>query len=367
MWACLVLAGLPAALTTINLLVFRGPRSTGSAQSARVSILIPARDEEGVIGAAVAAALESEGVEIEVVVIDDGSRDRTAEIVRDWGAKDPRVRLIESPPLPDGWCGKQHACARLAEAARYEWLLFHDADVSLAADAASRLVAEAEAGEADLLSGVPHQETGTFGEKLIIPLIHFVLLGFLPLPAARSSGRPSFAAGCGQVMFARRSAYEATGGHAAVRGFIHDGLSLPRNFRSLGFKTDLVDLTAQSRCRMYDSFQAVWEGFAKNAHEGMATPAGILPWTLLLLGGQVMPFVLALVLATAGHPQLPVALAAVALAWGTRLVLTIRFRQSWLGALLHPLGVAAVVAIQWYALVRRARGQPVLWKGRVPA
>ncbi len=364
----LILAAIPAVLTLINLPFYRAPRSREGAGRPAVSVLIPARDEERSIGACVEAALASEGVDLEVVVMDDHSADATPEIVRAYAALYPRLRLETAPPLAAGWNGKQHACAALARAATQPFLAFVDADVRLTPDGLRRMVDHLERRGAALLSGVPWQHTETLAEKLVVPVIHFVLLGYLPMPGMRWTKRPAFAAGCGQLFLARREAYVAMGGHGAIRGSRHDGLALPRAFRRAGFGTDLADATDVAECRMYRNAREVFDGFAKNATEGMAAPAAIGPWTLLLLGGQTLPGVLLLIAGAAGSPAAAgYAAGATALAYGTRLVLAVRFRQSWLGALLHPLGVAVVVAIQWVAWWRARRGRSVVWKGRAHA
>jgi len=223
-----------------------------------------------------------------------------------------------------------------------------------------------EQSGADLVSGIPRQRTGTLMEKLVVPLIHFVLLGFLPMPGVRWSRRAAFAAGCGQLFMARRRAYQEAGGHAAIRSSRHDGLTLPRAFRRAGLTTDLCDATEIAECRMYRNAGEVWRGFAKNAGEGMAAPAAIGPWTLLLGFGQVLPplVLIAALLVGASTAASHAGLACV-LSWGTRLLLTVRFRQSWLGAALHPAGILIVLAIQWYAWWRALRGSPLGWKGRV--
>ena len=118
------------------------------------------------------AALASRDAEVEVVVLDDGSRDATRRIVADLAARDPRVRLLAGEPLPAGWAGKPHACEQLGRAARNPLLLFVDADVTLAADAVRRLADGLQSRGADLLSGVPRQITRTWAEKLVVPLIH---------------------------------------------------------------------------------------------------------------------------------------------------------------------------------------------------
>ena len=183
----LLCAAGPALLFLRNLRALRPPPvSTGA--TIRAAVLIPARDEEENIEATVYAALDSGAAE--VIVLDDGSSDRTAEIVRQIAARESSLRLISSQPLPAGWCGKNFACAQLAAATGEPVLIFVDADVRLAPGAAPRLAALLEQSGAQLTSGVPREITITFSEQLLIPLIHFLLLGFLPLNRMRRSAPP---------------------------------------------------------------------------------------------------------------------------------------------------------------------------------
>lgn len=364
-WIALLLAALPAAMIAKNLRAYRpAPDAKGTAEG--VSILIPARDEEAAIGEAVRCALASGGDELEVVVLDDHSSDRTAEIVGQLAAKDPRVRLELAPPLSPGWNGKQHACAVLATRARRDVFVFVDADVRLAPKAADRIATFLKQSGAGLVSGVPREETGTLLEKLVIPLIHVTLLGYLPMGRMRASTDSAYGAGCGQLFAARRDAYETSTGHAALRDSRHDGVKLPRAFRRAGFSTDLFDATDLAACRMYRSAGETWRGFAKNATEGMATWSGLVPWTVLLLGGHVLPVVL-LVAGLAGkipHGAIVVAALATAMSYAGRAACAVRFRSSVLGVIFHPVGVFILVAIQWWARGRAVVGLETAWKGR---
>jgi hypothetical protein len=364
----LVLAAIPALLFRANLREYRSPTTAlnprRDADVRSLSVLIPARNEESNIGAALQAVLASRGVEFEVVVLDDHSEDATAGVVSAIAERDPRVRFLQGQPLPPSWCGKQYACSILAGSARHSLLVFLDADVRLAPEGLARMTAYLEESQADLVSGVPLQETGTLVEKLVIPLIHFVLLGFLPLGRMRRSRHPAYAAGCGQFFLARRSAYEETGGHAAIQTSLHDGITLPRAFRAAGFRTEICDMTEIATCRMYRTAGDVWHGLSKNATTGLASPGMILPATALLLGGQVLP---CLLLATlAWLPPLATGLAFIATlaSFYPRFAAAKRFRQSWLGAVLHPVGIMILLAIQWHALIRIARRRPASWKGR---
>ena len=327
-------------------------------------MLIPARNEEASIVAAVESVLASTGVELELRVLDDASVDRTAELVERIAQRDPRLVLLAAPPLPAGWNGKQHACAVLARLASHPVLCFLDADVRLTPDALSVLLEELDRGKADLLSGFPLEETGTWLERLLIPLIHFVLLCYLPVPFLRLFPRlPALAAGCGQVMMARRTAYEASGGHTAIRETMHDGLLLPRLLRRHGFPTELFDLTGIARCRMYRSAAEVWHGLGKNATEGMAAPGRILQFSFMLFFGQVLPLLWLFAALAAGTPLLWPGVA-VASGYLVRALALWRFRQSLLGALLHPFGVATLLVLQWWALGRKLRKRQAMWKQR---
>jgi hypothetical protein len=348
----LLLSAGPLLLALDNLRRLRRPAPAEGVPS--VSVLIPARNEEANIAEAVACVLASTGVTLELCVLDDGSTDGTAAILA--GFADRRLRVFQGGVLPAGWSGKQHACARLAEQASHELMVFVDADVRLAPDALSRMAGFMQlAPEIGLASGFPLQVTLGWAEWLLLPLIHFLLLGYLPMGRMARDASPAFGAGCGQLFIARRTAYRAAGGHAAIRASLHDGITLPRAFRRAGIMTGLFDATRLASCRMYRDTAGVWEGLTKNATEGMAKPAALPVWTVLLAGGHVLPFLL-----------LPGALAwaACACAWGLRAVLAWRFRQSWVSVVLHPVGVAALLALQWVALGRAVWGVKATWRGR---
>ncbi|MDQ2867582.1 MAG: glycosyltransferase [Verrucomicrobiota bacterium] len=353
----LALAAGPAISFWRNLSALdRAPAANGAARN--VSILIPARDEALNIHAAVVAALANDGAE--VIVLDDNSSDETARLVEELAS--PRLKLVAGKPLPPGWCGKNFACAQLAAAATRELLLFVDADVRLAPDAAARMSAEATRRRAKMISGVPRQLTGTFSERLLVPLVHFVLFAFLPLRRMRGSRHPAFATSCGQLVMVDAAAYHAAGGHSAIRNFIHEGLMLPKKFRARGFHTDLFDATDLATCRMYRNDRDVWRGFGKNAHEGLGAPALILPATLVLCGGQVLPFLL---LAFAQTPfQSAVSVSALLFALLPRFLAAGKFDQRVTDIWLHPFAVIALLVIQWRGLARYVRRQPATWKNR---
>ena len=331
-----------------------------------VSLLIPARNEERSIEQTLTAALANRDVDLEVIVLDDHSTDRTGEIVRRIAADDPRVRLETAPPLPDGWCGKQHACYSLSQLASHELMVFIDADVTLSADALGRIAAfMGDRPSVELASGFPRQITRTFTEKLVIPLITYVLLGYLPLRWSRVYTSPGFGAGCGQLFIARKTSYQRMGGHSAIRTTLHDGVKLPREYRKHGMMTDLFDGSDIAACRMYRNAGEVWAGLTKNAIEGLGSPGAIGFWSLALFGAAVLPWiVLAMGLAQGATYEVHAAMAAIVMGMVARFVTAVTARESWLGAVLHPLGILMLIAVQWAGLIRHYRGRPQQWKGR---
>lgn len=353
---------LPALMGLLNFLLLRSPTKGGG--TPQVAILIPARNEEATIRDCVEAALASTGVDVEVIVLDDGSTDATAEIVLKIAESDPRLRLERAPALPAGWKGKTHACHVLSTMTKRPFMLFVDSDVRLTPRAASDLVPK---DGVDFVSGVPRQEIKTFAELAVIPMINTLIYFYLPIALMRRRGTdPSLSAACGQLIMVRRSSYLAAEGHAGIANAMHDGMKLAANFRRNGFPTDLVDATGIAVCRMYSNARDLWLGFGKNATEGMAKPVALPVWTLILGGGLVAPFVLA-----------PFAWMAPA-DWGARLLLTsvvllifsrvlqaIKCGEPAYAVILMPLGVLATLAIQWNALLGYLSGRTVVWRGRV--
>ena len=382
-WTALAAFGLlasviPLAVTLRNLPLYRGPRGWGS-RGARamdtggiaVTVCIPARNEAANIEACVRSALACGGAEVEVCVYDDQSTDGTGDILRRLAAEDSRVRVVPTHPLPEGWNGKMWGCDRMGRAARGTWVLFTDADVRLAPQCLAASLSAAQSLGCDLLSTVPRQVTGSWSEDAVVPLIHYVLLGYLPMGRMRTTRDPAASAGIGQFLFVRREAWLSIDGYARFPGTMHDGIRMPRELRRSGMRTDLFDGTALAEVRMYRGLAQVWRGFAKNAYEGLGSPWLLLLVTALHLLGQVAAWAIVAAATAAAAmgmsaPAVPAALAAGALCaqLAHRIILRRAFGHSWRAVLLHPVGLAMLTAIQWHSLWLSMRGRRE-WRGRV--
>ncbi|MFN3653311.1 MAG: glycosyltransferase [Armatimonadota bacterium] len=365
-WALFAwLAGV-AALVWLNHRDYRVPaREEARRDLPLVSILVPVRNEAENVEACLQGLQAQDYPRLEIRVLDDGSTDDTAARVLRVASGDPRVRLHAGCPLPPGWGGKTHACHQLAQLARGEWLLFVDADTRHHPELVSRAVAEARRQEADLLTGFPRQEIGSLGEALTVPFVYWLVFTLLPIRLVRRSPQPALAAGCGQLLLARREAYFQTGGHGAIPASLHDGLHLARRFKQAGKAVALADLSPLISCRMYRGWRECWHGFGRNAYQGI----GSLPALLTLTTLEVLLFLfppLSLLAALAGGwpawawPVLGQVLLLGAIHAGLRR----RFRYPWSTVLLHPLGIAASLTIQWSSYFRTRRGGSVAWKGR---
>jgi len=343
----------------------------GATRGVRVAVCIPARNERDNVEACVRSALASRDVDVRAYVYDDESTDGTGEIVARLAAEDARVVVVPRRPLPAGWNGKQHACFRMAEHGlaydpTLEWFLFTDADVRLEPDAVARALGFAQRADAALVSTVPREITGSVGEMLLVPLIHFVLMGYLPFGRMRATRDPAASAACGQFVLVSRAAYRASGGHEGFRDSMHDGVKFPRAVRRAGLRTDLYDGTESVSCRMYRGFAQTWRGFAKNAYEGLGN-LGLLAFiTVWHLVGHLVPWAVCLSWDSRSETSvaLVLAVAAITCALTYRTLLCLRFRQSWLNVPLHPISIATLTAVQWWSLWLHRTGRRG-WKGRV--
>ncbi len=348
--------------TAANLLSFPrlGARPDSSAIAEPlplVSVLIPARDEVDVIGDTVRALLGQTYPNLELIVLDDQSSDGTAAVAQAAAAGSQALRVQTGQPLPDGWLGKNWACQQLAEAATGDLLLFTDADVRWRPDAVAAVVADLSAMQADLLTVWPTQQTVTWSERLVVPLMALAILGYLPVVAVHYSPWPIFAAANGQCLCFRRTAYDAIGKHAAVAGEVVEDVALARRVKASGGRLRMSDGNERVGCRMYEGWPDVRDGFAKNILSGHGGSVlflllstvfhwlvFLLPWPLMLLDwrfGLVAGAGVAIRAATAAFTH-----------------------QRVTDALLMPISVLLMTLIAGRAIWWHWRGGPV-WKGRV--
>lgn len=245
------------------------PTSWTQGTPVKLSVLIPARNEERQIELVIKSVLAQQNVLLELLVLDDHSTDATAKIAKAAMQGDVRARLIEGKSLPEGWLGKSWACHQLAQEATGDWLLFIDADVQLAPDAATRALNYVQNKKLDALSVFPFQEMRSFGERLTVPLMHQLLLSLLPLNFIRWFKQPSLAAANGQFLLLSAAVYRSQQPHEQVRNDIVEDIAIFRRLKLAGKRVmTLTDPTGTIRCRMYHNLDEGVRGFSKNVLAG---------------------------------------------------------------------------------------------------
>ena len=254
-----------------------------------ISAIVPARNEEANI-ARVVESLDSQPQVREIIVVNDQSSDRTAEILAGLAARVAKLQVIDISALPAGWVGKNFAAATGAEAAIGDWLLFVDADTQLLAGAAWQALADADEHAAALVSYSPEQVMETLAEEILIPFVYTRLAERFSFERVNDPALPDAAAN-GQFLMIRRDAYDAIGGHEAVRARVLEDVALARLVKASGQNIFFGPGQGIARTRMYRAFGALWQGWTKNLYELMGGTAGsfareileTFPWLEIVL------------------------------------------------------------------------------------
>ncbi len=379
----IILLGLVVCLalnTFLSLALFASPKPSSDNQSHRhhlqnvpqasdntpkLTILIPARNEESRLPACLDSLIANPDPELEILVLDDHSSDATASVVNDFAARDCRVQLLRGAPLPQGWVGKNWACHQLAQHARALWLLFTDADTIHHSQGPLTALSLAQKLRADLLSLWPRQITRTWSEWLVIPNIYVLILTLRPQWMERLVRWPVLGAANGQFLLITRAAYDACGGHAALRSHLVEDVAFSRLARAKKFRALNADGQHLVACRMYENFSQVWEGFTKNLRAMFDDNlAAFFAFGLFVFAVLVLPFFLLVWCLAAGHVLAAIVCAAHCfLILGIRALLAARFLSPPQSVLLHPLGLGLVLLIACNSALRLGRAG-VTWKGR---
>ena len=327
-----------------------------------VSLLVPARNEQDTIARCLRSLLAQDYPRLEILVLDDGSRDATAAIVRAVGAS--RVRLLAGAALPPGWTGKNWACHQLSQAARGDLLCFVDSDTTLApgtVSAAAGLMDEEGAGFVSLL---PRAARGSLSGAVLLPMVPHAMFALFPMALVHSSAHAPVSVAFGPFLLLTREAYAAAGGHAARRDSIVDDVEMSRAVKAAGYPVRLANGTDLVETRWYRGFGEIWRGFSKNAYGGV----GYSPWMAAVVVLVLMPILLLpffrVGLGIAGGDIPAVAMWQVALLLSNRMLTSHLGRDSQWTTPLHPFMVAFWgLALGWSAMLS-ATHRSVVWRDR---
>ena len=362
-----------------------------------VSVIVPARNEETCLALCLESLVAQTGIDFEIIVVDDASRDRTAEIARSFSDRDlnispdedvrgyvsragdescastadvgagaparPRPTLIPAPPLPDNWTGKNNAMSAGAKIAQAKWLLFTDADTVHKPGSLVRAVAEAEQHGAALLSYSPEQEVHTFWEKTVMPVIFAELATTYPPQAVNDPASP-IAAANGQYLLISREAYDAIGGHTKIASDLLEDVAMARLVKSSGRKIFFRYGGDAVRTRMYRSWTQMKEGWTKNLALLFRRTRGLAllrSAEFMLIGGNLLAAIWASLSGSSTFALQATLLTIILVGWFWMRIRKANFSQATSFLAIGGLPIFA------YLLVRSTRfhrSHNVSWKGR---
>ncbi|MBK1854628.1 glycosyltransferase [Verrucomicrobiaceae bacterium 5K15] len=343
--------------------IFGRPRYVpiwGKAPCRPISVIIPARDEEKNIHTLLTSLNELSVKAHEVIVVNDGSTDRTAEIARDLGAM-----VFDSKPLPTDWKGKPWACQQGAELATGEWLLFLDADTRLEPKAIAQLRHLTD-HENHVFSICPWHTVKRPYEQLSAFFNLLMVVGMNAFSLDRKSIDDTRLVG--QCILIPSSIYRECGGHASVRGEILENYQLSKVLKSMGIKRCCYLGKNSVTMRMFPGgLIELWRSWKKGFISGAAEVPGMtIFWTSLWITGMVTATV---ALALVAAEQTPLFLTLSASAYLIHAMQCwIVFRRvgsfAWYNALLFPVSLIFYHLLFFTAIIDQKRGKTTQWKGR---
>ncbi len=321
-----------------------------------VSILIPARNEESNILKLLNSILQQDYQDYEVIILDDDSSDNTYEICAEFAAKHTAFRVIKGKELTGLWLGKNYACHQLALQAKGEYLLFLDADEQISNGLINSAVHRMHFRNLALLSLFTNQQMKTFGERLTVPLMHYILLNLLPLRLVYLSKNASVAAASGQFMLFDASVYRQYEWHKSAKDKIVEDVEIMKQVKSARYNGESLLANGMVSCRMYTGYISAINGFGKNFLAAFNYNIfSFLIFLLLLIGGPMM------VMMTLNLQLISMMIGLIIL---TRIMISLESGQNaFINVILHPLQMFSLLLIAFSA-IQKYLTKTTVWKGR---
>jgi len=322
-----------------------------------ISVLIPARNEEQNIEKCLRSVLNQTFNNLEVIVLDDESVDSTYKIAKRFEAIDKRITAIKGELLPASFTGKNWACHQLSAIAKGEYLLFMDCDVELERNAISIAINEMKNTNLKLLSVFPTQKILSFGEWLIVPLMNWILLTFLPLKFINSTDSKYLTAANGQFLLFKSDTYKAIGGHQFLSNSVVEDMEFARKLKKERYKIKTYLGGNMVYCRMYNDFDSSFKGFSKNFYPGFnISPVAFLFLIICLVICFLLPFYLII--------YNNIFTSTIILILAQRIVISKKSKQNILiNFLLHPFQIIFVFILGINSIIV-TKTKNRIWKGR---
>lgn len=344
-----------------NLRVVIRPKTKLPQSNTKVSLLIPARNEEGSIGSCLRSLINQDHQNLEIIVLDDHSTDRTRAIVE---SQNPKIKLISGKPIPAGWTGKNWACHQLSKQATGDILFFIDADAVLEPAAITSVLHVMEAENVDMVASLLRNQGTSFSSSILLPIVNHAILALFPASLIHRSSNPDIALAFGPFIGVSTTAYVESGGHASHPDHIVDDVQLARSVKAAGYQQRLINGTDLATTTWYSGFRDIWRGFSKNAYGALSYRTSLsLLVTFLVAPLLALPFLRLL----AGFFGAPVPMEVL---WQVVLLILGRFitssvgRDPLWGVIFHPFAMLFWGATLFWSMIIAMTGQSIEWKSR---
>ena len=321
-----------------------------------ISILIPVRNEQDNILGLLQSIYDQDYIDYEVIILDDGSDDATYSICEQFASKHHQFRIIKGKKLPHDWLGKNYACHQLAEEAKGDYFLFLDADEKVNDTLLNSAIHRMRLYNLGLLSLFTNQQMDTFGEKSVVPLMHYILLNLLPLRLVYLVKNSTVAAASGQFMLFDAETYRKNEWHKQVKDRVVEDVEIMRIVKSSGYNGEALLANGMISCRMYKSYTEAVNGFSKNFLAGFNySIITLLIYLVIIIGGPMI------VMMTLNLQMIVFMIGLIIL---TRIMISLSASQNaWLNVLLHPLQMINLTIIAFMA-IQKYLTKTTVWKGR---
>lgn len=344
------------SVTLFNFISDPKLRRVGKQYSDMVSILIPVRNEADNILTLLKSIHQQDYQNYEVIILDDGSTDDTFAVCSVFNKTHPKFNVIKGGGLPAGWIGKNYACHQLAQQAGGNYLLFLDADEQIKPGLINSAIHRMHLNKLGLLSLFTNQEMVTMGEKLVVPLMHFVLLNLLPVRLISLVKNPSIAAASGQFMLFDAMIYHEEQWHRVVKDKVVEDVEIMRLIKTKAYNGEALLANGMISCRMYKNYNEAINGFSKNFLAAFNySVIGFLIYLMLVI---IFPMILIMTL------NFPLILFMCGLIILTRIMISLESGQNALyNVVLHPLQIFNMLLIAVLSIQKHLT-KTTVWKGR---
>jgi len=363
LWFSLGLWAFSALWAALNWLLVPPLSEDGAPNLPSLSVVVPARDEERWIGPAVESHCSQDYPGLQVIVVDDGSADRTPQILTELQGRYPNLEVLRGEPPREGWLGKPNALRQGLQKATGEMVLLADADVRYAQGTHRRAAAEMARGDLDMLVLLPHHE-GTWGTELMVMHLDAIFLFGVPSFLYNATWFRAFALGAGAGNVIRRKALDDAGGIEAVKDEVIDDITLGRRVKALRGQLRVVKAFDDIRVQMYGSLREALEGFTKNLYAFIGfSPVGLG----MLVGGVFyhgLPLGALLLAPWVPRALLLPAVSCIAIEIGLEVATCLWSRHRLWLAFLFPVRILLWTALMFKSAWRYHR-RGLVWRGRV--